>query len=84
MKFLLASLKTLTNFKSCSETSIKYLFRLSFALILIASVHSQPAFGTIFRITRVSEQFLKAKGGYQKAGTSPMKWVTGRNFTISK
>ncbi len=33
MKFLLASLKTLTNSKNCSESRIKYLFRLSFALI---------------------------------------------------
>jgi hypothetical protein len=33
MKFLLASMKTLTNSKSCSESRIKFLFRLSFALI---------------------------------------------------
>jgi hypothetical protein len=33
------------------------------------SVHSQQAFGT---------------GGYQKAGTSSLKRVTGRKFTISK
>jgi hypothetical protein len=33
MKFLLASSKTLINSKSCSESRIKFLFRLSFALI---------------------------------------------------
>ncbi len=33
MKFLLDSLKTLTNSKSCSESRIKFLFGLSFALI---------------------------------------------------
>jgi hypothetical protein len=35
---------------------------------------SQAAFGTIFIAT----------GGFRKAGTSPLKRVTGRIFTISK
>jgi hypothetical protein len=35
---------------------------------------SQVGFGTTF----------KGIGGYQKAGTSSLKRVTGRNFTISK
>jgi hypothetical protein len=80
MKFLLASLKTLTNSKSCSESRIKFLFRLSFALIgrfILVYIHS-----------RLSEQFSKSQvgfgttfkgtGGYrdQKAGTSSLKRVT--------
>jgi len=35
---------------------------------------SQAAFGTTFRVT----------GGYRKAGTSSLKRVTGRIFTIRK
>jgi hypothetical protein len=41
---LLASLKSLTNSKSCSESRIKFLFRLSFALIghfFLVYIHSQ-------------------------------------------
>jgi hypothetical protein len=84
MKFLLASLKTLTNSKSCSESRNKFLYRLSFALIgHLVYIHS-----------RLSEQFSESQagfvttfqgtGGYQKAGTSSLKRVTGRHFTISK
>jgi hypothetical protein len=57
VKFLLASLKTLTgtSSKSCSESRIKVLFRLSFALIgqfFLVYIHSLLSpFGTIFRIT---------------------------------
>jgi hypothetical protein len=43
-------------------------------LSLVEGVHSWPAFGTIFRIT----------DGFRKAGTSLLKRVTGRIFTISK
>jgi hypothetical protein len=86
MKFLLASMKTLTNSKNCSKSRIKFLFQLSFALIghlFPVYIHSQlseqfsgsqAGYGTTFRDT----------GRYQKAGTSCMKRVTGRNFTISK
>ncbi len=84
MKFLLASLKT--NSKSCSESRIKFLFRLSFALI--------GQFFVVYIHRRLSEQFSelqagigttsKGTGGYQKAGTSSLNRVTGRNFTISK
>jgi hypothetical protein len=78
----LASLKTLSNSKSCSETHIKFLFMLSFALIgqfSLVDIHSrlseqfsksQAGFGKIFKYT----------GGYQKAGTSSLKRVTGSNF----
>jgi hypothetical protein len=88
MKFLLASLKTLTNSKSCSASRIKFLFRLSFALIghfflvyntFIAGfqnkLESQAGLGTTF---------FKGTGGYQKEETSSLNKVTGRNFTISK
>ncbi len=88
MKFLLASLKTLTNAKNCSESRIKFLFRLSFALI------GQVFSGVRYIHSRLSEQFSESQagfgttvngtGGYQKAGTSSLKRVTGRNFTISK
>ncbi len=78
MKFLLASLKTLNNSKSCSESHIKFLFRPSFVLIgQFFLVHSHR---------RVSEQLLKAQapGSYQKSGTSSLKRVTERNFPICK
>jgi hypothetical protein len=86
MKFLLASLKTVTKPKNYSESRIKFLFRLYFASIgkFFSSVHSPP----------VSEQFSGSEtdykttfgdtGGYQKAGTSSLKRVTERNFTIRK
>jgi hypothetical protein len=59
MKFLLASLKTLTNSINCSENRIKFLFRLSFAIIgtFIAGFRNNfQDYGTTFRDT----------GGYQK------------------
>jgi hypothetical protein len=61
MKFLIASLKTLTVL-ACSHWAI------------FSNGHSQPAFGTTFDDI----------GGCQKAETSSLKRVTGRNFTISK
>jgi hypothetical protein len=69
MKVLLASLKTLTNSKSCFESRIKFLFRLSFAL------------GTIFRTQADFGKTFKCISCYQKAETSSLKRVTGRNFT---
>ncbi len=72
VKFLLASLKILTDSKNCSENRIKFLFRL-FLLSLVDFLQcafmpglehfseSQAAYGTIFGVT----------GSYQKAGTSP-------------
>jgi hypothetical protein len=86
MKFFLASLKTLTDSKYCSVSRIKVLFRLSFALI--------GRFFPVYIHSRLSEQFsgsqagygttLRDTGGYQKAGTSSLKRVTEKNFTISK
>jgi hypothetical protein len=67
MKFLLASLKTLTNSKCCSESRIKFLFR------LLRSHWSIPFV-----------QSSKGAGGYPKTGTSSLKRVTGRDFTINK
>ncbi len=65
IKFLLASLKTLNNYKDCSESPIKFLFRLSFSLIgrlLDKFWGSQAAFGT--------KTTFKLTAGYQKARTS--------------
>jgi hypothetical protein len=86
MNFLLASLKTLADCENCSESRIKILFRLSFALT--------GQFFQVYIHSRISEQFsesqaafrttFKGTGGYQKAGTSSLKRVTGRNFTISE
>jgi hypothetical protein len=70
VKILLASLKTLTNFKHCySESRIKFVFRLSFALI--------GRFFPVFIHSRLSEPFsgsqagfgktFRETGGYQKA-----------------
>ncbi len=73
MKFLIASLKTLTSYKNCSVSRIQFLFRFSFTLIGQFS-GSQAGYGTTFR----------DKGGYQKAGKSSLKRVTGMKFTISK
>ncbi len=73
MKFLLASLKTLTNSKSCSKNRIN--FCSGFALIgqfILVYIHSR--LWTIFEGT----------DGYRKAGTSSRKRITGRNFTIRK
>jgi hypothetical protein len=44
LKFVLASFKTLSDSESSSESHIKFLFRLSFALIgqfLLVYIHSQ-------------------------------------------
>jgi hypothetical protein len=78
MKFLLASLKTITNSKNCSESRIKFQVRLSFAL-------TGPFF-PVYIHSRLSEQFsgseavygttFRDTSGYQKAGTSSLKRVT--------
>jgi hypothetical protein len=72
-----------SNTTNCSESRIKFLFRLSFALI--------GRFFSVYIHSRLFEQFseseagsgktFKGTGGYQKAETSPLKKVTGRNFT---
>jgi hypothetical protein len=74
MKFLLASLQTLPDSENCSESRIKFLFRLSFALI-------GQCFSNVFH-SQLSEQFsgsqacygttFRDTGGYQKAGTSSL------------
>jgi hypothetical protein len=80
---LLASLKTLTNSKNCLVSRIKFLLGLSFALI--------GRFFPVYVHSRLSEQFSGSQAGYgstfintgcyQKARTSSLKKVTGRNFT---
>jgi hypothetical protein len=79
----------ISNSKGCSESCNKFLFRISFALIgryfpvyCTVYIHgrlseifsgSRAPFGTTFRVTR----------GYRTAGTSSLKRVTGRIFTIT-
>jgi hypothetical protein len=57
IKCLLASLKTLFNSKSCSESRIKFLFRLSFAFI--------GQFFLVYIHSRLSEQFSDS-GGWEQ------------------
>jgi hypothetical protein len=70
MTFLLASLKTHTNSKKFSESllSLVNFFQCTF----IASFRNN-----FQDHSRDTEQFLETKGGYQKAGTSSLKGVTG-------
>jgi hypothetical protein len=68
MKFLLASLKTLTNSTNCSESRIKLLLRLSFALICR---FFQCTFIACFRNNfqedgRVKEQLLETQAAIRK------------------
>jgi hypothetical protein len=82
--FLLASLKTPTNSNDSSESRVKFLFRLSFALF--------GGFSPMYIYCRFSEQFSESQaafgttsrvtGGFRKAGTSPLKRV--RIFTVNK
>jgi hypothetical protein len=71
MKFLLASLKTLT-----TQMLFRKPHQLSFALI--------GQFFLMYFLSRLSEQNSESQagfgtaGGYQKAGTSTLKRVTGR------
>ena len=86
MKILLASLKTLTDSENCSESRIKFLFRLSFPLIgnfFLAYIHSRLS-EKFSELQAGFETTFKGTGGYQKAGTSSLKKVTGMNFKISR
>ncbi len=77
MKFLLASLKTLTSSKSCPESRIKVLFRLSFALI--------GPFFLMYIGNRLSEQFSESQGDFGTESRNKLSEEgTGRLFTISK
>jgi hypothetical protein len=85
MRFLLASLKTLFNSINCSENGIKFLLRLSFALL--------GPFFPVYVHSRLSKQFSGSQAGYgttfrdtdssQKARASSLKRVAGKNTTIS-
>jgi hypothetical protein len=87
MRFLLASLNTLTNSKVVPKAASK--FCSGFPLLSLINF-----FECRYIHSRLSEQFsesqagfgktIKGTGGYQKAGTSSLKRVSGRNFTISK
>jgi hypothetical protein len=61
VKFLLASLKPLTNSKSCSESRITFLFRLSFALLSVQGTCIAGFRNNFQNHRRVSEQLLKAQ-----------------------
>jgi hypothetical protein len=77
IKVFLASWKTLNNSENCSGSRIKLLFWISFAFI--------SCFSRILYIHFwFSEKTYGDTGGYQKAGTSSLKRVTGRIFTVSK
>jgi hypothetical protein len=62
-KIWIASLTPLTNSNNCFVSRIKFLFPLSFVLLVdFSSVHSYPAFGKIFRITGgFRNNFLKRR-----------------------
>jgi hypothetical protein len=68
MKCLLASLKRLTDSKSCSESSIQFLFRLSFDLIgqfFLVYIHSWLS-EQFSESQAVSQQLLKAQAAIRK------------------
>ncbi len=67
MIFLLASLKTVTNSKACSE-SLKCLFQVS--LSLVDFVHTFTASFKNNLIIRPLEQLARVTGDYWKAATS--------------
>ncbi len=95
MKFLLASLKTLTNSKFSFKSCITFLFRLSLTFIsrsfqwsFMAGFRnnyqeSLGAFGTIYRITGGFWNNFYT-GGYWKDKTSSLKGVTEQIITIVK
>ncbi len=85
MKFLLASLITLNDSENCSESSIKFLFRLSFVLT--------GQFFPVYINIRLLEQFSGSQAVYGttlrelaaiRKPEQALKRLTGRNFKISK
>jgi hypothetical protein len=82
IKFLLVSLKTLKNFKNSSENRIKFLFPLSLlALVDFLQFAFMPG---LKQFSGGLRNNFGVTGGYQKAGTSYLKRVIGRVFTINK
>jgi hypothetical protein len=67
VKFLLATLKTLTNSKDCSSPS----------LAIFSSIHDIAGFRNTFQIHR---RLSRVTGGFLKVKTSFLKKVTGRIF----
>jgi hypothetical protein len=80
LKFLLASLQTLTNSKD-SVTRDKSNFGFGIPSLSLHNIHDQFS-----DHRRLSEQTFKVTGCYWKAGTSFLTRVTftGRIFTLSK
>jgi hypothetical protein len=68
MKLLLASYKRLTNSNSCSESRIKFLFRLSFAFIgqFFLCTFIAGLWNNFHNLRRVLEQLLKAQAAIRK------------------
>jgi hypothetical protein len=67
MKLFLASMKTLTNSKNCSESHIKFLFRLSFALADFFQCTCIAGFRNNFQDhMRVMEQLLETLAAIRK------------------
>jgi hypothetical protein len=83
MKFLLAFLRTLTNYKNYSESRVSPLTFVLIGRFLSAYIHSRLS-KQFSGSQAVPEQLLETQAAYQKARTSSLKRVTGRNFTISK
>ncbi len=74
LTFLLASLKTLTNSKDCSESCIKFLFRLSFSLInrffFLCTLYIHGPF---------SERFSEITGGFRNGFQRHRRHSESRN-----
>jgi hypothetical protein len=68
MKVLLASMKTLTNYQNCSESRIKFLFRLSFAFIgqFFLCTFIAGLWNNFHNHRRVLEQLLKTQAAIRK------------------
>jgi hypothetical protein len=87
-------MKKPSNLKIVPKAESKFLFRLPFLLLVnFYSVYSLLDEGKCIFNWRLSEQFSGSQaafgtvvfiGGYQKAGTSSLKSVSARVFSISK
>jgi hypothetical protein len=75
-----------THSKDCSESRIKFLFRVFFALMghfsPVTEYCIRGRFRKNFRITGGFWNYFRVTGGYCKAETSSLKMVPGRIFTI--
>jgi hypothetical protein len=74
IKFLLASLKTLIDTKSCSESRVRFLFRFSFALNcpFLQNTFMASLLNTFQDQRRLSEQLLETQAAIGKP--EPTLW----------